>query len=309
MSSKKSIRTAVVICLFILFSGLYASQQTTNEDLGEVVYIGCTPADQYIKSVFNIPADTKADFMRWNLILKNQKTFILRLVYGESKPNTLGFIDGGKTLTIEGEYSFSHIIRNNVIRTIYWLKSANEIPGFGMVKINDNLFHLLTPQNMLMVGNGGWSFTLNRKMPVPSNELPLLTLSDEILTDAAIQKIYEGRTPCLEVARDANLEVSNDCFKLKWKLTLSRDTLTLAPTTYQLLTTNQREREIKGNWTILRGTAANPDAIIYELDPDIPEKSISFFVADENILYFIDKKNRLFTGNQDFSYALNRRLN
>jgi hypothetical protein len=295
--------------MLILFTGLNVNPQTTNEDLGELVYLGCTPGDQYIKSVFNIPADTKVDFMRWNLILKNQMTFILRLEYGVSKPNTLGFIDGGKLLTLEGEYSVLNAVKNNVKRTIYGLKSANEISSFEMVKINDNLFHLLTPQNMLMVGNGGWSYTLNRKLPVPANELPLLSLSNELLLDRAIQTIYEGRTPCLEIARDAKLEVTNDCFKLKWQLILNRDSVTLAPTTYQLLTTYQRQREIKGYWTIIKGTAANPNAIIYQLDPDIPEKSISFFVADENTLFFIDKNNRLFTGNQDFSYTLNRRLN
>jgi hypothetical protein len=309
MGSKKPLAVLIGISMIILFSGLYARKQTSNEDIGEVVYIGCTPGDQYIKSVFDIPADNKVDFMRWNLTLKNQKTFLLHLEYGVSRPNTTGFIDGGKLLTLEGEFSVSHTIINDVKRTIYWLKSNNGFSSFEMVKINDNLFHLLTPGNKLMVGNGGWSYTLNRKVPVPSNQLLLLNPSYELLLDTARQTIFEGRTPCLEIARDANLEVTNDCFKLKWKLILSRDTQTLEPTTFQLLTTNQRNRDIKGNWTIIKGTASNPDAVIYQLDPDNPGKSISFFAADENIIFFIDKENRLFTGNQDFSYTLNRVLN
>jgi hypothetical protein len=288
---------------------LYASQQTNNKNIDEVVYTGCTPGDQYIKSVFNIPAETKVDFIRWNLTLKKQKTFILNLVYGVSKPNTPGFIDGGKTLTLDGDYTVSENSRYSVKRTIYWLKSANGYSSFEMVKVNENLFHLLTTGNRLMTGNGGWSYTLNRKEPVSSGELPALTYSFQLLLDTARQIIFEGRTPCKEFASDANINVPDDCFKLKWKLVLNRDPFTLATTTYQLFSTNTRQSETRnGTWTIVTGTPSNADAVIYKLDPDNPEKSISFLVADENILFLLDKNNQLFTGNQDFSYTLNRRL-
>jgi hypothetical protein len=309
MGSEKPVTIIIAICIFILFSGLNSNQQPTD-NTDEIVYTGCTPGDQYIKSVFNIPEDVKVDFIRWNLTLKDQKFFILKLVYGVAKPNTLGFINGGKTLTLEGEYSVSKDVKDNVKRTIYWLKSDNGYSSFEMVKINENLFHLLTPENKLMVGNGGWSYTLNRKEPVPSDELQAIIFSSEILLDTARQTIYEGRTPCVEIARDANIDIPVDCFKLKWKLILNRDPSTQAATTYQLSRTNSSQSDQKkGTWTIKIGTPANADAVIYKLDPDIPDKSISFLVADENIIFFLDKNYRLLTGNQDFSYTLNRKFN
>lgn len=64
---------------------------------------------------------------------------------------------------------------------------------------------------------------------------------------------------------------------------------------------------MRGNWTILGGMPSHPKAVIIQLDPDKPEKSLSLLAGDENVLFFLDKSNRLYTGNGDFSYTLNKR--
>ena len=62
-----------------------------------------------------------------------------------------------------------------------------------------------------------------------------------------------------------------------------------------------------GKWTIIKGIQSNPKAVIYQLDPDKPEQSISLLLGDENVAFFLHKDNQLFTGNEDFSYTLNKR--
>ena len=161
-----------------------------------------------------------------------------------------------------------------------------------------------------MVGNGGWSYTLNNVTPDKIiYSLPTLTNSTIVLKDTSSQVIYDGRTPCQDFAAENRLTVNQTCFKLKWKLILNKDPKTLQPTTYQLRRTNSRESDITGNWAIIKGTASNPDAIIFQLDPDKPNQAISLFVGDENVLFFLHKDKNLFIGNDNFSFTLNKRLN
>ncbi len=95
--------------------------------------------------------------------------------------------------------------------------------------------------------------------------------------------------------------------KVKWDLTLYQDR-TLGPTTYILKGTFYRERIREGRWRIVRGTRANPAAVVYQLDPANSEASLFFLKADDNILFFLDQKRNLMPGNGDFSYTLNKEV-
>jgi hypothetical protein len=154
-----------------------------------------------------------------------------------------------------------------------------------------------------MIGNGGWSYTLNRKHPLVniSSVLPSLTL----FNDTARQVTFDGRTPCTDLSRQYDYKVSNDCIKLKWRLILYKDPITLLPTTYSINWTLSRINT-EGKWSVKKGEGLNADAVIIQLDPDKPDKSISFLAGDENVLFFLDKKNELLTGNSHFSYTLNK---
>lgn len=270
------------------------------------LFVGCTPGDNLIKTQLGIPKGTIIDFIKWELTFDNLNgnTFVLDIIYGESQPNTLGFKEGGQKKSYKGEY---RIFKNNN-NEIYQLKSIEFPKEIEIIKLNANVFHLLTPQKQLMIGNGGWSYTLNNKTPDENNySLPTLTNSITVLRDTSLQVIYDGRTPCQDFATENKLTVTQSCFKLKWKLILNKDPKTLQPTTYALRRTNSRESDITGNWTIIKGTTSNPDAIIFQLDPDKPNQTISLFVGDENVLFFLHRDENLFIGNDNFSFTLNRR--
>lgn len=295
------------LCVLILFTGM---RWDTGRLSNETVLVGCTPGDPLIKSALNIFYRTNVDFIRWNLTLRDSpsgiNTFVLNISYGESKPNTPVFKDGGEKLFLEGVYSISEINDGKITGIIYQLKCYNsKINIISFIKLNENLFHLLTPGNQLMVGNSGWSYTLSRKTPVDSDVLPSLSMPSVLLQDTVTQITYEGRTPC---AGFPSGNVSPGCFKIKWMLTLHRDHINLQPTTYTLLRISDTRDETQGVWTMTKGSPSNPDAVIYKLDPDKPEKSISLFVADKNVIFFLDKASQLITGNGDFSYTLNKKF-
>ena len=302
----KNLNILILHFTTILLLGLnsscsWATERITNNE--NYFLVGCTPGDDLIKLQLGIQADTKIDFIRWDLRFDKSNTFVLNIKFGENQTNTLGFVAGGQSKDFQGTYTIS----KNANNEFYHLKA--EQLKITLVKLNDNLFHLLTAENRLMVGNGGWSYTLNNKNPKEIiADLPILTSFDYILNDNPLQVIYDGRTPCQEFATEHQMNVSEACFKLKWKLTLNRDSVTFSPTTYSIRkVVDGVAGDITGTWSIVKGTKSNPNAIIYQLETDKANKTISLFVGDENVLYFLHKNENLFIGNDNFSFTLNKR--
>jgi hypothetical protein len=121
--------------------------------------------------------------------------------------------------------------------------------------------------------------------------------------------VFEGRSPCQEIVRLLNATGRDACTKIKWRLILYQDPVTHAPTTFELGGFMWRHPPRTGKWTILKGTKIDPNATVYQLDPDAPQGFLSFVKADDNILFFLDKDRNLLIGNIKHSYTLNRVIN
>lgn len=297
----------IVYRLMIICFPLFISSCSRASGNNTILLVGCTPGDSLIKSQLGIPAAVLVDFIKWELKLDTsaKKSFSLNIVYGESQPNTLGFKEGGQHKAFQGGF----VVTNEKGNPVYELEGTGLQTAIALVKLGPAVYHLLTPEKKLLKGNGGWSYTLSATQPeTGENALPVMPAAAAVLQDTALQVIYEGRTPCLDFAREFGLTVNPSCFKLKWKLILSRDPRNLKPSTYVLKRTNSRETDITGKWAIKVGLPMNPHAVVIQLDPDKPRETITLFVGDENVLYFLHKDYRLFTGNENFSFTLNKRL-
>jgi len=286
----------------VLFTVSCSAAGKTGANSPETVLVGSTPGDPIIQSMLGIDPTKPVDFIRWHLVLReSQKRFVMSAHYGVGKPNTPDFEGGGEKRTFEGTYSVS----KEGAREILTLKSDKMTQPVSLIKFNDDLFHVLTPDKRLMVGNGGWSYSLSRDPPSSTRSSALTSFGPVASTHT--QAVFDGRTPCREFANEYKWNVGNDCFKLKWRLTLFRDPKSGKSTTYKIQRTLHRSEPIEGTWTVVNGTKSDPKAVVYKLDPDRPDISMSFLVGDENILLFLDKEGRLYGGNADFSYTLNRR--
>jgi len=288
-----------LLFLCILFSTSCSAANTKSE----IILFGSTPGDELVKAMLTIPAETKVDFIQWNLILDDKNAFVLDINFGESQPNTLGFKENGKEKTFTGTFSVSE---SSNFRTVYHLKSVDFFTEILIAKLNANVFHLLTSQNQLLVGNGGWSYTLNRSVPVPNDEI---SISSKNTGDKSNQLVFEGRTPCREIASEhPEMKATSSCFKIKWRLTLNRDSITYQPTTCTIRNiVNNQPRDISGRWEIVLGTATNPNAIIYKIKADNLSGPILLFAGDEHVLFFLDRNNKPMIGNRDFSFTMNRK--
>lgn len=287
--------------LLVVFVFLSTSCSATNSK-SEINLTGSTPGDQPIKTLLKIPAETKVDFIRWNLLLNDKNAFVLDINYGESQPNTLGFKKNGKMKTFKGSFSVSEV---GNFKEVYRLKSSGFLSEILMVKLNDNIFHLLTSQNQMTPGNGGWSYSLNRAEPVKNDEISLSSYTNE---NKSTPLVYEGRTPCKEMADEhPEMKASSSCFKIKWKMTLNRDSVTNKPSTCSIRNiADNHPRDIIGTWEIVKGTPKNPTAIIYKIKVDNLSDPILLFAADDNALFFLDKNYEPMIGNKDFSFTMNR---
>lgn len=121
--------------------------------------------------------------------------------------------------------------------------------------------------------------------------------------DSPVLGVFEGRTLCGEVAVRFTGFGGPGCEKIKWRLTLRQDPATGAPTTY-LYEGTRTSRE--GPWVIGRGSAADPGAVVYRLDPGHPESSLSLLRADESVLLLLDDDLDVLVGDASWSYVLNR---
>ncbi|HKO96613.1 MAG TPA: copper resistance protein NlpE N-terminal domain-containing protein [Pyrinomonadaceae bacterium] len=288
------------------------------------VFVASSPCDALSRELLKIPQAADCELIKWRLTLNHNPntfaptTYKLTYVYGLPEQGTNGLSRGETKIEREGRWAIGSGTKANSDAMVYQLDPDKARESLSFLKADNNLLHLLTPDKTLMVGNAGWSYTFNRvgddgRHTPQARPLSISASMPDVptapaATDAAIVGSFAGRSPCREVATQLNKAVNADCMKVKWDLTLYQDSK-LGPTTYKLKGTFYRKRIGEGRWAIVRGTKTDPAAVVYQLDPDEPQKSLFLLKADENILLFLDKERNLLVGNGDFSYTLNRTRN
>lgn len=125
-------------------------------------FAGSTPCSQRTRPLPGIPPGDSCEFMKWELQLleKNgQRTFILECNYGLPKQGTNGLERGGKKLELKGRWEESGSHTEIKTLRLVTMPSAQTI---SFSRLGDDLLHLLDNEGHLMIGNPGWSYTLNR---------------------------------------------------------------------------------------------------------------------------------------------------
>jgi hypothetical protein len=255
----------------------------------ELTYIGSTPAPVIVKTFLGIPISDSIDFIRWRLIIGNDQ-YHLTCQYGIGKQGTNGFVGGGKKIELTDKLTKE--------KNYYYLHNGNKT--LAVIKLNSNLLHFLNEDKSLLNGTGGWSHTLSIETSGKADPISIVT-KKTMLKDSVE---FLGRTPCKELSIFPGLHISHNCNKLKWSVVLYADPRTGKPTNYRIRGTAFEWIPKIGNWEIIKGENG---ATIYQLDLGGKDGSIYLLRPDENVLLFSDAKGRLFVGDEDFSYTLNKK--
>lgn len=269
----------VIFSMFVLVS--CANPKETN-------YTASTPAGPVVRSFLGIPLTDSIDFIRWKISF-SESHYTLACNYGIGKPNTGGFINGGKTIDVSG------ILRKG--KNIYLLQNGDKT--LQLAELNADLLHIMDSEDNLLAGNGGWSYTINNMKPSVMTVISM-NAGQTILKDSMV---FNGRTPC---GVPGVIAAGHDCYKLKWRIVLYADSGSNQPTTYKAYVVfRSLDKPRTGNWKMIKG---KNNRITYGLYDDSGKIFLNLISPGENILLFTDANGKLLVGNEDFSYTLNKRL-
>ena len=257
----------------------------SNIQAKEIKYTGSTPAGPEVRRFLGIPLSDSIDFIRWVLIIDSNK-YALDCNFGISKPNTAGFINDGKKIKLTGSFNSN----NNY----YQFRNKNNYLNIAL--INRNILQLLDDNKNMLVGNGGWSYTLNNTAAVTSGLINISSLNKPFKDSMTL----EGRTPC---AIPGLLPEGTVCYKLKWLLVMYNTGNSNTGSYIVFSNLWSRQQKKAGTWSVIKNS--NNYSFYQLIDSN---KKLPFFLVkiDDNIFMFANKDGDLLVGDEDFSYTLNR---
>lgn len=140
---------------------------------------------------------------------------------------------------------------------------------------------------------------------------------------AAVFGHFVGSSPCGNVIRPLlQMSEKEECDFTKWQITLYQDPVSKTPTVFKLKALyglsqpntsgfigGGISREAEGKWSIVKGTKTNPEAVVYQLNPDRPALFLSFVKMDDNVIHLLYTDKSLMIGNAGYSYTFNKANN
>jgi hypothetical protein len=250
----------------------------------EMNYTASTPAGKTVRDFLNINQADSIDFIRWKLKIVDIKKFELFCSYGIAKANTNGFVNE-QTVECKGTVAL-----NDGVLTL-----SKPGKSLSMLLLNSNIIHVLENNGTMMVGNAGWSYTLNSTTPGTVTRFNF-TANNIVFTDSIV---FDGRTPCRGIEELTENRTRAECYKKKWRISLYKEHPMNGFGTYKIGTVGAKT----GKWKMKENFTGRP---IYSLDLN-NGNTLDLLQADENIVYLMDGKGGLMVGDHDFSYSLNRR--
>jgi len=284
-------------------------------------FIGSTPGGALPREFLGgLTTNAECHYIKWQITLLTNQSNVQRATYNLVAQYYVPALNNPNQ-SAEGPRVTSHgtceIVKGSKFSpgaVVYRINADKSQRSLSFVKVNDNLLHLLNPDGSLMIGNGGWSYTLNRAVSAEKPVDASLAVSAPdmsykiapLATGPTVFGVFEGRSPCHGIARELKLPQHAGCTKVKWRVTLYQDPKTSAPTTYKVEGTLHRQSAREGTWSIVRGAKTDPNATVYQLNATPTEAALLLLKADDNILFILNQDREPMVGHADFSYTLNR---
>ena len=293
----KTVAMGIVVVAVVLFCG--GTRVHTKPTSPVTVFVGTMPCGEAVRAFLG---GNPCQSVMWRLDLgvaeRGEPGWSLNAAYGSNSAASVGQMPDGLHLSGKLEKS----------GTTFRLISSGKTISFRQV--SSTLLHLLDGQNRLMPGTGAWSYTLSRADVTDDTGQPerifggSYTLSP-LETGNTLFGRFGGRTPCTSLVRALRITLNDGCQRLKWRVTLLQNPSTHEPTRYKIEgSLHHVARE--GAWRIVRGTATDADAVVYQLDGTAKEGPMFLWKADDNVLFLLDERKQPLVGTIDFAYTLSR---
>lgn len=294
----KTIAMGIIVGAVVFFNG--GSRVQTKPTVQTTQFVGTIPCGDAVRAfVGNAPCQSVIWRLDLGVMERGKPGWSLTAAYGANSASSVGVMPDGMHLSGRLEKS----------GTTYRLFSDTG-KSISFRQVSSTLIHLLDEQNRLMPGTSGWSYTLSRADVTDDPGRPELVFGGSYKlspreTGNTLFGIFGGRTPCTSLVRALHITLNDGCQRLKWRVTLLQNASTHEPTRYKIEgSLHHTARE--GAWRIVRGTAADADAVVYQLDGTATEGPMMLWKADDNVLFLLDERKQPLVGTVDFSYTLSR---
>ena len=294
----KTIAMGIVVVATVLLIGGALVQ--TKPSSASTVFVGTMPCGETVRAfVGGEPCQSVIWRLDLGVAERDGPGWSLNAAYGSNSAASVGSMPDGLRLSGKLEKT----------GTTYRLVSSTG-KSISFRQVSSTLIHLLDDQNRLMPGTAGWSYTLSRADMTDDPGQPerifggSYTLSPRE-TGSTLFGMFGGRTPCTSLVRALHITLHDGCQRLKWRVTLLQNASTHEPTRYKIEgSLHHTARE--GAWRIVRGTATDANAVVYQLDGTATEAPMLLWKADDNVLFLLDERKQPLVGTIDFSYTLSR---
>lgn len=276
---------------------------------------GITPCGNGERPLPQIPASAQCEMMIWHITFQSDATYALTSHYGMSQPGTPGIRGGGTRIHMEGNWTVSKGAEKDSQATVIRLSTDDPQTSVSFLKINDSLIHVLDANKKMMVGNGGWSYTLNNTSSGDRTVVPLNVststqppTSASLPSGASVLGVFEGRTPCqdfLFAFTKNSVSSPSGCERIKWRLTFYRNSQADNQTRY-IFGVQGRAGSHKGKWDTIIGIPADPEATVYRLTPEGSNQTVSLLKVDDHHLFFLDQDMNILVGDALWSYTVSK---
>jgi hypothetical protein len=265
-------------------------------------FTASTPCDAALKMHLGLDTSTAIDFIRWQLSTAPQQAeagqFELKINYGLVQNNTSGFINGGHHRLYDGQYA----IRTDAQGPVLHLQAQGL--KLQLRQIHPDLLLFLDEGGAVKIGNGGWSYCLNRQPDLPaltdfSEKIPQFSLFE----NGQLQATFDGRTPCREISDALDLGLPRSCIKLKWRIIFQQHQAHAQAGTFVLKRIFRQAEQTSGKWS-LENQSGNS---VIKMQFDGMDKTLHLLQIGEGVLIFSDQQGQPYVGNADFSFGLNRK--
>src|SRR5688572_7221752 len=152
--------------LLVLTAAAAAAHAIPGNPTAATEFVGSTPCGEGTRRFLGI-SNAACEQVAWELALAadykagHGRAFELRARYHMPIPGSPNHLDAGTDLQLSGVWTSAPGTGVHTGRTMYTLTTGGR--SLRLALLERDLLHLLTADSRLMVGNAGWSYTLNRR--------------------------------------------------------------------------------------------------------------------------------------------------
>lgn len=132
------------------------------------VFHGRTPCGDHVRSFLQVPGTAACEMIRWELSLYNDEgstepaRFYLKYTYGMNQPNSENFTGGGSASSWAGTWKKLQGTKADPDAVVYQLEREASPARLFLVRMDNDVIHLLYSDRSLLIGNAGYSYALYR---------------------------------------------------------------------------------------------------------------------------------------------------